>query len=202
MRRWEQDGGLDIIKGASKVDKKNILVLTGSPRKNGNSDKMADAFIEGALSVGHKVNKFETARKQIEGCKACKKCWSKEKPCVFRDDFDELAPLLEEADVIVFVTPLYWFSFPSQIKAAIDKMYAYVGKSCKHPLNIKESLLIVCGADDNIKIFDGIKATFLEICHYMNWEEKGVLAVPKVSEKGDIEATDAVVVAREQGRTI
>ncbi|GAB6154441.1 flavodoxin family protein [Desulfosporosinus burensis] len=183
------------------MEKKNILVLTGSPRRNGNSDRMADAFIKGAISVGHEVIKFETTKQEISGCKACKTCWSKGKPCSFQDDFDELAPLLEAADIIVFSTPLYWFSFPAQIKAAIDKMYAYVGKSCKRPLKIKESFLMVCGADEGMKIFDGIIATYREIAHYMKWEDKGVLAVPKVNEKGDIKATDALMKAEEYGKS-
>jgi multimeric flavodoxin WrbA len=188
--------------GGIRLEKKNILVLTGSPRKNGNSDRMADAFIKGALSVGHEVTKFETAWKEIKGCKACKTCWSKGKPCTFQDDFDELAPLLEEADVIVFSTPLYWFSFPTQIKAAIDKMYSYVGKNCKRPLKIKESVLLVCGADEGMDVFEGIIASYKQIAHYMKWEDKGVLAVPKVNEKGVIEETDALMKAEEKGRSL
>ncbi|MBI6871274.1 flavodoxin family protein [Clostridium aciditolerans] len=184
------------------MEKKNILVLTGSARKNGNSDKMADSFIKGAESIGHEVIKFETARKEIGGCKACETCWSKGKPCSFQDDFDELAPLLEAADVIVFSTPLYWFNFSAQIKAVIDKMYAYLGKSCKRPLKIKESLLIVCGADEGTNVFDGIITTYREIAHYMKWEDRGVLAVPKVSEKGAIEATDALMKAEELGKSL
>jgi multimeric flavodoxin WrbA len=118
------------------------------------------------------------------------------------DDFDELAPLLEEAEVIVFSTPLYWFSFPAQIKGAIDKMYAYIGKSCTKSLKIKESLLFVCGADADMKVFDGIIATYREITHYMKWDDKGVLAVPGVNEKGDIEATEALLKAEEYGRSL
>lgn len=62
------------------LEKKNILVLTGSPRRNGNSDSMADAFIKGAQSAGHEVNIFETSSKDIGGCRACNTCWSKGKP--------------------------------------------------------------------------------------------------------------------------
>lgn len=163
---------------------------------------MADSFIKGAQLVGHEVTKFETARKEIGSCKACETCWSKGKPCSFQDDFDELAPLLEAADVIVFSTPLYWFNFSTQIKAAIDKMYAYVGKSCKRPLKIRESLLLVCGADEDMNVFDGITATYRAIAHYMKWEDKGVLAVPKINEKGAIEATDALMKAEELGKSL
>ncbi|AZV58019.1 flavodoxin family protein [Clostridium sp. AWRP] len=184
------------------MKKKNILVLTGSPRKNGNSDRMAAAFIKGALSIGHEVVKFETARKKISGCKACGTCWIKGKPCSFQDDFDELSPLLEAADVIVISTPLYWFSFSSHIKAAIDKMNAYLKESCKRHLKIKESVLLVCGADEGIKIFDGIITTYREIADYMKWEDKGLLAVPNVKEKGDIEGTDALEKAEKLGRLL
>lgn len=184
------------------MEKKNILVLTGSPRRNGNSDRLADAFTAGALSIGHEVTRFDAARKKIGGCIACKTCWNKDKPCSFQDDFDELAPLLEAADMIVFSTPIYWFSFPAQIKAVIDKMNAYLGKSCRRPLRIKESLLLVCGADEGMEIFEGIIVTYRQIAKYMNWEDKGVLAVPGVSEKGDIGATDVLAKAEEYGKSI
>lgn len=81
-------------------------------------------------------------------------------------------------------------------------MYAYVGKSCKRPLKIKESLLLVCGADEGMNVFDGIIAIYREIAHYMKWEDKGVLAVPKVNEKDDIEATGALVKAEELGKSL
>lgn len=184
------------------MEKKNILVLTGSPRKNGNSDRMANAFTKGALSVGHEVIKFETARKKINGCKACGTCWVKGKPCSFQDDFDELAPLLEAADVIVISTPIYWFSFPACIKAAIDKINAYLKENCKHHLKIRESVLLVCGADEGMKIFEGIITTYRQIINYMKWEDKGVLAVPNVKEKDDIERTNALIRAEELGRSI
>lgn len=92
--------------------KKNILILTGSPRIGGNSDLLAEAFAKGAA-------------------------------CSFHDDFNLLAPMLEEADALILASPIYWFSFPSEIKAAIDKLYAFLigGK----PLKIKECMLLTCG---------------------------------------------------------
>lgn len=92
---------------------KRILILTGSPRRGGNSDLMADAFAKGASEAGNIVMRFDTAHKHIQGCRACDNCFSKEnKACIFNDDFNELASLMAESDVIVFCTPLYWYSFP------------------------------------------------------------------------------------------
>lgn len=181
---------------------KNILVLTGSPRRGGNSDTLADAFIKGALDKGHTVNKFETAFKHIQGCTSCNSCWSSQTACVFRDGFTELEALLEEADLIVFATPLYWFSMSAQLKAAIDRFYAYMRDKCRKPLKIKESLLLTCGGDKDMAIFDGIIATYKGIADYMKWNDRGILALPNVYEIGDIEKTDGPNKAEILGRSI
>ena len=179
---------------------KSILVLTGSPRKNGNSDLMADAFIKGANAQGHQITKFETARKTIGGCKACDKCWSQGNACVFRDDFSELEPLVEKADILVLASPLYWFSMSAQIKAAIDRLYAYDAPNCQRPLKIKESVLLTCG--DGSEVFDGLIKTYTHIVNYLKWKDAGILAVPNVKDKGDILKTDALLQAELLGKKI
>ena len=124
--------------------KKNILILTGSPRKDGNSEKFADAFLLGAHESGHTVTKIRTANLKIKGCLDCKNCFTTETPCCIDDDFNnKIAPELEKADVLVLVTPLYWFTYTAQLKLVLDKMYAYMRK--KDALNVKEAVLLVCG---------------------------------------------------------
>jgi len=181
---------------------KNVLVITGSPRKKGNSDLMADAFIKGAQSKGHHVTKFYSADKKINGCRACNTCWSKDRACTFNDGFTELAPLLEKADAIVFVSPLYWFGMSSQIKASIDRMYAYDRENRKTSLRIKEGLLLVCGACEGMEIFRGIIASYEGILKYMKWQNSGILAVPGVSDMGDILKSDAMEKAEQLGRSL
>jgi multimeric flavodoxin WrbA len=184
------------------MKKKNILILTGSPRKRGNSDQMAEALKKGAELAGHQVTIFRSADHQIDGCVACEGCWSKGKPCVFTDDFDHLYPFLEEADVIVYATPLYWFSFPVQLKSAIDKMYAYAGKRSPQPLKISECVLMVVGGDDDPVIFDGIIGSYRAIAHYMNWQDRGILAYPGVHAIDDIHQTDALIRAHQLGEAL
>lgn len=181
---------------------KNILVITGSPRKSGNSDLMADAFIKGVQSKGHPVTKFRAAAKAISGCRACNTCWSKGHACTVRDGFTELEPLLEKADVIAFASPLYWFGFSSQIKAAIDRMYAYDMENRKASLKIKEGILLICGACEGMEIFDGVIATYKGILNYMKWQDAGILSIPKVSNKGDILKTDAMQKAELLGKSL
>jgi multimeric flavodoxin WrbA len=163
---------------------------------------MAEAFTKGALAAGHTVMVFNAGRKDIGGCKACKKCWSKGKPCIYRDDFDQLTPLLEEAEVIVFSSPLYWFTLSAQILAPMNRIYAYLSDNCQRPLKIKECLLFICGADDDLEIFDGALATYKAIFSYMKWENQGILTVPGVQDVGEIDQTDALSQAEKMGRSI
>lgn len=166
---------------------KNILILTGSARYNGNSEIMADTFADVIKKSGHKVAKYRTAVKNIKGCFACDQCWTKGRACTVDDDFKELQPLLEEADVLVLASPLYWFSFSSHLKATIDKLYAYSSKN--KPLKVKETALLMCGEDDETKSFNGVIQTYKDIVDYMKWYDKGMVIATGLSAKGAIKNT-------------
>ena len=101
---------------------KKIVVITGSPRKNGNSFAMTDAFIQAAEAKGHTVTRFDAAMKNVGGCRACETCFSTGNACTFDDDFNTIVPAILEANAIVFTMPVYWYSIPAQIKGVIDKM--------------------------------------------------------------------------------
>ena len=105
---------------------KKIVVITGSPRKNGNSFAMTEAFISAAEAKGHHVTRFDAALKKVGGCRACETCYSTGKPCTFDDDFNTIAPAILEADTIVFTMPVYWYSIPAQIKGVIDRIFSFV----------------------------------------------------------------------------
>ncbi len=176
---------------------KKILVLTGSPRKGGNSDLLADAFIKGAESAGHKIAKFDCGHKNIKPCNAC---YSIDGACILGDDFNELASLLEHSDMIVLVTPMYWFTFSAQLKAGLDKMYALLigGRQS----SIRESMLLVCGECGEESDFEGLVKTYQRIALYQKWNNAGVLVVTAVSEKGDILKTDFLEKAKQMGQEI
>lgn len=79
------------------------------PPRRGNSDQLAKAFAKGAQEAGHTVTTFDAGRSKIGPCRACDTCFSKGVACSFDDDFNKLAPLLEQADAIALVSPLYWY---------------------------------------------------------------------------------------------
>ena len=179
---------------------KNILVLTGSPRKGGNTDKLADAFIAGARQAGHTTVKFSAADKHIKGCIDCQTCFSKGSACSVPDDFAELAPLLEQADIVAFATPMYWFSFPVQLKAAIDKLYAFfIGN---RPLKVKECVLLVTGGGPDLNTYEGIVKSYQLIAEFLNWKDSGIVLVPGLHDKEDILNTDGLRRAEVLGNSI
>ena len=81
---------------------KKIVVITGSPRKKGNGFAMTAAFIKAAEEKGHTVKRFDAAMMNVSGCHACETCFKTGKACSFDDDFNVIAPAIQEADAIVF----------------------------------------------------------------------------------------------------
>ncbi len=167
---------------------KKIVVITGSPRKKGNSFAMTDAFIQAAQAKGHTVTRFDAAAMNVGGCRACETCYKNGKACSFDDGFNTIAPAVLEADAVVFTTPVYWYSFPAQIKAVIDKLYSLVvgGKDFAG----KKCALIACCEEDDLSVLDGVRVPLERTAALMKWKMAGEVLVPGVLNVGDIEETD------------
>lgn len=147
---------------------------------------MANAFIRGAEQAGHSVTKFETAYKNMRGFTS--------EP----DDFSELAPLLDNCDVVVISTPLYWFSFPAQLKAVIDQLdYSKISKM----LN-KDSYLFVSGGEKDDETYKLIDTLYHKITEFQAWKEKGVLQARGLDAFGEIEKSGILEKAEEMGRQV
>lgn len=99
---------------------KNVLVISSSPRKNSNSDTMAEAFAEGARFAGHNVEKITLRDKTINFCKGCLAC-QKTQRCVQHDDADVIAQKMLHADVLCFATPIYFYAVSGQLKTMLDR---------------------------------------------------------------------------------
>ena len=167
---------------------KKIVVITGSPRKGGNSFAMTDAFIQAAEAKGHAVTRFDAAMKKVGGCHACETCFSTGKACTFDDDFNTIAPAILEADAIGFTMPVYWYSIPAQIKGVIDRIFSLVvgGKDIAG----KECALITCCEEEDMSVMDGVRIPMERMCALNKWKMVGEVLVPGVLKEGDIAKTD------------
>ncbi len=167
---------------------KKIVVITGSPRQNGNSFAMTDAFIRAAEEKGHTVTRFDAALRKVGGCHACETCYKTGKPCSFDDDFNTIAPAILEADAVVFTMPVYWYSIPGQIKNVIDRLFAFVigGKEIAG----KKCALITCCEENDLTVMDGVRIPIERSAALLKWEMVGAVLIPGVLEAGAIEKTD------------
>lgn len=165
-----------------------ITVITGSPRKGGNTFAMVDAFIKSAEAKGHEVVRFDAAMMNIGGCHACMTCFKTGKACSFDDDFNLIAPHILDADAVVFAMPTYWYSIPAQIKGVIDRVFSFVigGKD----ISGKKMGLICCCEEHDLSVMDGIKIPMERTAALLKWDIVGEVLIPGVLEEGDIDKTD------------
>jgi multimeric flavodoxin WrbA len=129
---------------------KNIMILCGSPRRNGNTNRVVKWFAEGASAAGAEVEIVDTARMNYKtrGCIACMGCQgSEEFQCTIEDEAQPVIARIPEADVLVMATPVYWFGPTAQLKLFMDRMFSLVKEGANegeftHPLGGKTMGLI------------------------------------------------------------
>ena len=180
-----------------KRKKMKILVLTGSPRKNGNSATLADHFIKGAKEAGHSVERFDAAFKKVHPCIACNSC-GMDGPCVFKDDFEFVRRHIIEADCVVFATPMYYFGISAQLKAVIDRFYAING-SIHVP---KKAVLLMTYANTAASEAVPIKSHYDVLLKYLGWTDAGQVIAPGVWPVGAVRGTKYPELAYQLGKNL
>lgn len=160
------------FKGGSKM---KITVITGSPHKNGTSALLADKFIEGAQKAGHEIFRFNAAFEDIHPCLGCDRC-EMNGPCVHQDAIDKkLMSNLLAADLVVFVTPLYYWGMSAQLKTVIDRFYANNTKLCSSG---KKAILMATAYDSTDWTMSSLTHHYQTLMKYLGWEDIGtVLAI-------------------------
>ena len=180
-----------------KKGKMKILVLTGSPRKNGNSATLADHFIKGAKEAGHSVERFDAAFKKVHPCIACNSC-GMDGPCVFKDDFEFVRKHIVDADCVVFATPMYYFGISAQLKAVIDRFYAINGQ-----IHVpKKAVLLMTYANSAASEAVPIKSHYEVLLKYLGWTDAGQVIAPGVWPVGAVNHTEYPEQAYRLGKTI
>lgn len=165
----------------------NIVMITGSPHKRGTSALLADEFARGADEAGHRLYRFDAAHECVHPCIGCDTCQCGKNPCVFKDAMNELYPELLKADMVVFVSPLYYHAMSSQLKMTIDRFHGIDDLLRGKP---KKAALIMTAASQVKSIFDGAAASYRETVKYLGWEDRGTLLAYGCYTRNDIEKTE------------
>lgn len=177
---------------------KNVLIISASPRKNGNSDILCDRFAQGAAESGNKVEKIFLASKNIGYCRGCGVCNSTHK-CIQKDDMAEILDKMVTADVIVLATPVYFYSMDGQIKTFIDRTVPRYTE-----ITDKDFYFIMTAADtDKASLTRTMEAFrgFTEDC-LSGTREAGIIYGVGAWKVGEIKDTPAYNEAYKMGRSI
>ena len=175
----------------------NIVAISASPRKHGNSELLCDRFLTGATEAGHRTELIRLAEKSISPCIACDGCRNTG-ICIKADDMADILQKVIDADMIVLATPVYFYSMDAQMKTFIDRCYPRY-------MEIKDKMfyLIVTAADPQHSAAD---ETLAGLRGYLRClpgaQEKGVIYGTGAWDKGDILRHPAYEKAYELGKAL
>ena len=178
---------------------KKVLILSGSPRKRGNSDILCDEFMRGVLDAGNTVEKIRVAEKQISPCRGCYFCRTSGGKCIMQDDMPDLLQKIIDCDVLVLSSPVYFYSVCAQLKTVIDRTVARW-----HELANKELYYIATAEDTDENTLDTTLACFHGFAMCIDgYEEKGTLYGKGVAEKGEVvNRPELMTIAYEMGNSV
>lgn len=190
---------------------KNILIIQGGGRPKGNTAQLVMGFVKGAEEAGHHVEVVSLLKNEVKGCLGCNAC-RYGKPCVQKDSFNDLIPKIKEADLIVFATPLYFWTISSRIKAFIERFYCIAEEDPNPPLGryekypIKDCALLVTAADNFFWTFEQVTSYYkFAIVNYIGFHDKGMVLAGGCGDtngKPQIDKTDHLTEAYEFGKNI
>lgn len=183
--------GLFIENMKKPVSAKNILVISGSPKKGGNTDLLVKWFSEGVRSKGANVSVVRAAslKSKSAGCAACRRCQGIEGyECVIKDDVTKAVAKMAGADVIVMATPLYFFSASAQLKVVVDRMFSLYKwdndtDTFVTPLKGKTLVLIASAYEDTG--LDALEKPFILTADYTGMKFESLL-VPNAGTSGAV----------------
>ena len=185
---------------------RNILMLNGSPHTHGNTAALCDAFAEGAAAAGHKVTRFDLQTMNIHGCLGCMKGGKDAaSPCVQKDDMTRSYPAYQEADTVVLASPMYYWGFTSQLKAAFDRLFAVAELDSGYRNPVRDCVLLMAAEGDTPDNWKPVLDYYHALLDQLGWHSLGTVTAGGVFLSGDIlknGAHPALTKARELGASL
>lgn len=175
----------------------NVVILSGSPRRGGNTDLLVEAFVKGA-SRRHEVEVISVHDYKVAPCLGCNACFPNGGVCVQKDDMAVIYEKLKAAELLVIASPVYFYGLSAQVKALIDR--------CHNPIRdtfrIRRMALLLVGAATLPELFDSILSQYRLCLNFFHLEDAGQVLVRGVKDRGEIAATDALQKAYDLGNSI
>ncbi len=148
-----------------------IVILEGSPNRQGSSNMLAEEFARGAKEAGHEIITISAAHSNISPCTGCVSC-GYNGPCVQKDDMEHIRKEILGADMLVFVTPLYYYGMSAQLKILIDRFCAINGSIQRKKM---KSALISAAWNSDDWTFEALEAHYRTLVKYLNFQNQGMV---------------------------
>ena len=176
----------------------SILIISGSPRKGGNTELLAEAFAKGAAKHHH-VEIVSVRDYKVNPCLGCNACFKSEaNTCAQKDDMTVIYEKMSQTDMLVIASPVYFYSISAQLKAVIDRFHNPI----RDTFHIKKMAILLVGAASLPELFDAILTEYNLCLKFFDIEDAGKVLVRGVKDKGDINNTDALNEAYTLGLSI
>ena len=148
-----------------------IIILEGSPNRDGSSNMLAGEFAKGAQEAGHTVEAVDAAHSRVSPCSGCIAC-GYDGPCAQKDDMEQIKTMILGADMLVFVTPLYYYGMSAQLKILVDRFCAFNGRiQAKH---MRSAMLAAAWNNDGWTM-DALAAHYQTLVRYLNFQDQGMV---------------------------
>ena len=147
-----------------------IVVINSSPHSESQSTSryLAQKFVDGAKSAGHEIFVFDAANEETHPCRGCDQC-GMDGACIFDDAIEnKLMPEMLKADLLVLVTPLYYFGMSAQLKTVVDRFYARTTK-----LSGKKSMIMATAWNTADWTMEALQNHYETLVRYMSWQDVG-----------------------------
>lgn len=181
---------------------KKILIILGGGRAHGNTAQLAESFAQGARDAGHQVETISLIKNEVKGCLGCNACRSG-KPCIQKDSFNDIRPKIMAADLLVFASPLYFWTISSRLKAFIERFYCIAEEDSNPPLGRyekypeKDCALLMTAADNYFWTFEQAVSYYrFTLVNYIGFHDRGMLlaggcgstnGLPNISKTGHLQ---------------
>ncbi len=168
----------------------NIIVFSGSPRKRGNTDLLADAFVAGATSQRANVEKIRLIELKYSPCIECGGCDETGK-CILKDDLTEIYPKIESADVVVLASPMFFYNITANSQALVERSQAfwvrqYVLKQGEIGGKRRQGIFLSAGATKGKLLFDGSLRVMRYFFDAIGGDLAAALLIRGAEKKGEI----------------
>jgi len=166
-----------------------VLGIAGSPRRGGNTETLLDIALSGANNAGSQTEKIILSDYCFSPCMSCGAC-NKTGECILKDDMQIIYKKILDADVMIFASPIYFYSVSAWSKSVIDRCQALWSRKyiLKDPIMMskKRRYFISVGATNGPRLFEGARLTMKYFFDAAGYEPCGELLISGVDHKGEI----------------